>query len=98
MIGGRRRFGFYDHAVFVTYSMAFMSLLMGLLSVMAFLGAHGVIKAIASTIIPQIHIYRHLKVAYCLTRLGALVRTAIYVVFWFVITGIYLALLIAMNG
>jgi hypothetical protein len=91
---GDRRFRIYDHMVFVTYSMAFMSLLMTLLSVMGFLGAHAAIKSVMSTFIPPLHMYRQIKHAYALGWLSALVRTAFLAGFCLVITTIYLALLL----
>ena len=54
------RFGLYDHAVFATYSLTFMSLLM---IVLAVLGAIGVPGRLCSprSLIPPLHIYKQLK-------------------------------------
>ena len=82
-----RRFGLYDHAVFVTYSLSFMSLLV---IVLASLGAVGVpvwLLWTAATVIPPIHIYKQLKGAYSLGRVSGLIRTVLLVsfIFWLVV-------------
>ena len=71
-----RRFGFYDHAVFTTYSLTFMSLLTIATALLITVGASSgiVIVAFAAAIV---HIYKQLKGAYSLSRGGALVRTVI---------------------
>jgi hypothetical protein len=69
-----RRFGVYDHTVFVTYSLCFMTLLVVALSLWGWAGLPG--TALAATLIPPLHIYRQLKEGYSLTRTGALWRTA----------------------
>ncbi len=72
-----RRFGLYDHAIFATYSLTFMSLLTILL---ALLGATGVPREAlwtAAAIIPPIHIYKQMKGTYGLGRTSALIRTVL---------------------
>jgi len=98
LLVGKRRFRFYDHTVFVTYSMAFMSLLASLLTLFGIAGVHIAIIGVAGVIVPPIHIYRQLKAAYGLGRVGALMRTFVLVGFCFVIAGLYLVLLAAMIG
>ncbi|WEK41907.1 MAG: DUF3667 domain-containing protein [Candidatus Sphingomonas colombiensis] len=70
-----RRYGMYDHAVFTTYSLTFMTLLT---IALALLGAVGVPEWqlwTAAGIIPPIHIYKQLKGTYRLGRASGLVRT-----------------------
>ena len=78
----RRRHHLYDHAVFVTYSLSFMMMLV----VVAGLLVWGNAPVLASLLffVPPIHMYRQLKGAYQLGRLSALVRTAALVTFAFV--------------
>lgn len=74
----RRRFGLYDHAVFATYSLAFMSLLVVALAVVARFGpasAEGWVWAVLVVAAP-LHMFRQLKGTYLLTRAGAAWRTA----------------------
>ncbi|WP_423141923.1 DUF3667 domain-containing protein [Parablastomonas sp. CN1-191] len=68
-----RRFGIYDHTVFVTYSLCFMTLLVVVLSLWGWAGLPG--TAFAAVVIPPLHIYRELKEGYQLGRVGALWRT-----------------------
>ena len=68
-----RRFGLYDHTVFVTYSLAFMMLLVSALTVLSSLW-FGVL-AIGMTFIPPLHIYKHVKHTYAVSRFGAGWRT-----------------------
>jgi hypothetical protein len=71
----RRNVGMYDHAVFATYSLSFMSLLVITLAVLGAIGMPGGWLVLAAFVIPPLHIYKQLKGAYRLSRLGALWRT-----------------------
>lgn len=73
-----RRFRIYDHTVFVTYSLAFMMLLVIAMSLWAAAGLPGVGLA---ALYPPFHMYRDLKEAYGLSRFGALWRTASLLIF-----------------
>lgn len=93
-----RRFRFYDHTVFVTYSLAFMSLLGIVLMIFGFAGLPVAIIATAGTFIPPIHMYRQLKGAYGLGRFSALVRTILLVSFCFVTASLFFALLLGLGA
>lgn len=69
----------YDHAIFVTYSIAFMSLLFVLLSVLGTLGAPEALLVTGATAVPIIHLARHLKGTYGLSRRSAAWRLALLV-------------------
>jgi hypothetical protein len=71
----RRDLKMYDHAIFITYSLAFMSLLVVTLTVLGAIGAPTAVIALASMIIPPLHMYKQLKYAYLSGRVGALTRT-----------------------
>jgi len=73
-----RRFRLYDHTVFVTYSLAFMTILVSVATLLATAG----ITAVAPILlfIPPIHMYRQLRGAYGCGRFGALWRTIMLVV------------------
>ena len=71
----RRDLKMYDHAIFITYSLAFMSLLVVVLTVLGALGVHTAIIALSAMIIPPLHVYKQLKYAYLSGRVGALTRT-----------------------
>lgn len=90
-----RRFGLYDHTVFVTYSLCFMSLLVvaGLV-----LGSAGLNSASGLLwLIPPFHMYRQLKEAYGLGRGGALWRTTLLTVFAMVVVGLFSAVLVGVG-
>ncbi len=72
----RRRFKAYDHAIFVTYSLGFMSLLFVTLSLLGAAGLPTQALVLAGVLIPPLHIYKQLKYGYDLSRRGALWRTA----------------------
>ena len=70
----RRDIHLYDHAIFVTYSITFMMLLLILSSLAAAAGLSGAIWGTALVFIPPIHMYKQLRGAYGLSRFGACVR------------------------
>ncbi|HEU4705292.1 MAG TPA: DUF3667 domain-containing protein [Sphingomicrobium sp.] len=90
-----RRFRLYDHTVFVTYSLSFMTLLIigALLLGTAGLGS---IAALAF-VVPPIHMYLQLKGAYGLAPVAALWRTVLLVTFAFLAVLVYTLLLLALG-
>ena len=80
----RRRFGLYDHAVFVTFSLSFMMLLVIAISVAAGVGLGGDWIAWAMVLIPPAHMFAQLRGAYGLGRWGAAWRTMALLGFAFV--------------
>ena len=74
-----RRHRFYDHTVFVTYSLSFMSML----AVVAMLLGLAGLGSLAALLffVPPFHMYRQLKGAYGLGRASAVVRTSLLIVF-----------------
>lgn len=68
-----RRFRFYDHVVFVTYSIAFMTLFVVVLTALGWIGLGG-LEGIALAAVP-LHFFLQLKGSYRLTNAGALWRT-----------------------
>jgi hypothetical protein len=70
----RRDIYIYDHAIFVTYSISFVALLLILLSTGAAAGVSRDIWEPAMVFVPPIHLYRQLRDAYGVSRLGAWVR------------------------
>lgn len=74
-----RRFGLYDHLVFVTFSLSFMLLLLVLTRLMAAIGITGPFIPFLLMLYPPFHMYRQLRGAYRSSRIGALIRTTILV-------------------
>lgn len=94
----RRRYRAYDHAIFITYSIAFMSLLFIVVSVLAKLGVPGGVSASLLLLVPPIHIYRQLRGAYHLRRRSALWRLAALLFFITVITVIFAQIMLVVGA
>ena len=77
----RRDLHLFDHAVFVTYSISFMTLLMTACVLAIQMPALEAIGAFALVLYPPVHIYRQLRGAYALGRPGALLRSLLLVSF-----------------
>jgi hypothetical protein len=90
-----RRRKMYDHTVFVTYSLSFMMMLVIAGGLLVAAGA----TAIAGFLffVPPFHMYRHLKAAYQLGRLSALVRTIALVTFAFIAAGLFMTAAVALG-
>ena len=90
-----RRWRLYDHTVFVTYSLCFMSLLVvaGLV-----FGAVG-LTAMAGLLwlIPPFHMYRQLRGAYALGKASAIWRTLLLTLFAMIVVGLFSAALAGMG-
>ena len=93
----RRQYGAYDHTVFVTYSISFITLLMIALSVLAALGLPGGWFALALFVVPPLHMYRQLKEGYRLSRFSAAWRTILLSLFA-VLAALLFFLLLVMIG
>ena len=74
-----RRFRLYDHTVFVTYSLAFMMLLVVAMSLWSLTGLGGAMAVMF--LVPPIHMYRQLRGAYGLSRISAAWRTVLLCLF-----------------
>ena len=93
----RREFTAYDHTVFVTYSIAFMSLGVVALTILGWIGLPQGFIVLACLLIPPLHIYRQLKGAYGLTRWSAAWRTAALLVLSFAALMLFGLLLLAVG-
>ncbi len=93
-----RRFGMYDHLVFITYSISFMLLLAILLRLAAAAGVPGGWIAATLTFYPPFHMYRQLRGAYRSSRLGALLRTVLLLNFSMLTLTLFTAGLLALGA
>ena len=91
-----RRFHLYDHTVFVTYSLSFMLLLLGAASLAVLGGGVGGALVGALLLYAPFHIYRQLREAYGLTRLGAWWRTWFLTGFAFVALTLFAVAVVAL--
>ena len=93
----REEYGAYDHLIFVTYSIAFMSLGAIVLTLLQSLGSSGAIIGLAVTFIPPIHVYRQLRGAYELSRWSAIWRTLVLVMCAFAALALFVLLLLTLG-
>lgn len=91
----RREYRMYDHAIFVTYSIAFMSLLFALTMVLPAIGITTGLVTLAAMLYAAWHMYRQLKDAYLLSRRGALWRLPLLYGFACAALGLFAAILTA---
>ncbi len=91
-----RRFHFYDHTVFVTYSLCFMTLMSALAMVLGAVGAAAVSGFLMLT--PPLHMYRQLRGTYGVSRFGGLWRTVALGLFAFITLVLFLTAIAAESG
>ena len=94
----RRRFGAYDHAVFVTYSLSFMTLFFVTLTLLGMAGVGAVLLTLLTMTVPLLHIYQQLRGGYELSRFSALWRTMALSGIIFVILLLFLNLLLLLGA
>ncbi len=93
----RPEFHLFDHAVFVTYSLCFMLLLLVAMAIPMQFAATAGLAAWVLTIVPPVHMFRQLKGAYGLGWLGALWRTLAMTIFALIALIVFVIALIAMG-
>jgi hypothetical protein len=93
----RRQYKVYDHAIFVTYSLSFMTLLLAILSVAGAVGLPTTQRALAITLLPPLHMYAQLRGAYQLGRFGAIFRTFLLLTFASIALSIFALLLLLLG-
>ena len=93
----REQFTAYDHLVFVTYSIAFMSLLLLLYALLNSAGVVPNLLGVLFMLIPPLHMYRQLRGAYGLSRLSAAWRALALLFFATVALGLFGALLLLLG-
>ena len=93
----RRDHKAFDHLVFVTYSIAFMNLLLIAFVLLRAIGIAGPAVNLALVLIPPVHIYRQLRGAYRLGVFGAVWRTAALLTFAAAALILFLLLLLAIG-
>jgi hypothetical protein len=91
-----RQYGAYDHTVFVTYSITFMSMTLVAVALLQLVPGTGWLRS-AMIAIPPLHIYRQLRGAYELSRFSAIWRTVALLVFANVAIVLFLLLLVAIG-
>jgi hypothetical protein len=92
----RRRYNTYDHAVFVTYSLSFMMMLVVTGSLLVAVG----LSSLAGFLffLPPFHMYRHLKQSYELGRWSAIFRTVALVTFAIIAGALFMVTAVAIGA
>ena len=93
----KRRFGSYDHAIFVTYSLSFMTLLFIAASVLGLIGFPSGLITLSILVIPPIHLYKQLRGAYALRRFSAFWRLMVLSAFIWIVVGLFVQLLLLLG-
>ncbi|PXA98244.1 hypothetical protein DMC47_09575 [Nostoc sp. 3335mG] len=87
----------YDHTVFITYSIAFMSLLFIILTIASAIGVQAGWIMAAGLFVPPLHILRQMKQAYRLGWVSAVIRTVILCFGITLVVGIFLTILVTLG-
>ena len=90
----RRRHALYDHAIFVTYSIAFMMLLTIVLIVAHVVGVPDPTLRLAALVVPPVHMFAQLRGAYELRKRAAAWRTVALLTFAFTVLVAFIVLLL----
>ncbi len=93
----RRRFKLYDHAIFVTYSLAFMMLLATTVSVLVMIGAPKWMYENLIFFAPPVHIFFQLRGTYQLKWFSALWRTFALLIFITITLTLFCMLLLGLG-
>lgn len=95
----RRDVHLYDHAIFTTYSISFMMLLVMALAILATLMSNftGLIWGLGLSVAPA-HMYKQLRGAYGLSRAGAFVRLMLLMMSATIVLTIYFMLLLTIGA
>jgi Protein of unknown function (DUF3667) len=94
---GVRGHHFYDHAVFTTYSITFMCFLFVLASLAGWAGVSDNVIAPLAILVPPIHIYKQLRHAYRLTRLGTFLRMIPLMISIVIVASLFFLILLLMG-
>lgn len=90
----KRRFTAYDHAIFITYSLSFMTLLILVVTMLGIAGLHAAFLTLTLTLVPPVHMYKQLRGTYGLSRFSALWRLGMLTIFILVVLTLFLQLLL----
>jgi hypothetical protein len=89
-----RRFRMYDHTVFVTYSISFMTMLVVVASLGGYLGFAPLV--IAPLLYAPAHLYWHLRGTYGLSRFGAVWRLLVLSVVIYLVLALFILIMLAL--
>jgi hypothetical protein len=93
----KREYKLYDHAIFIIYSISFMSLLFIVLTLASAIGVAAKWLAVAGMVIPFVHIARQLRQAYRLRWWSAILRAVVLTWFISIVLGLFMLILVGMG-
>jgi len=94
----RRQFKAYDHAIFITYSLSFMSLLFIVMSILSTVPGGGDWAALLFFIAGPLHLYKQLRHAYGLSRFSAFWRFFVLLFFIQIVLVLFLQALLLLGA
>ena len=94
----KRRFRAYDHAIFITYSIAFMTLLILTVTLLALAGVAEAVWEAMLFFIPPIHMYKQLRGTYGLSRFSSFWRLCVLMIFIAIVLTLFLQLLLVLGA
>ena len=94
----KRRFKAYDHAIFITYSLSFVTLLFVVLSLFTLIPSLGWVALTAMLFVPPIHLYKQLRGAYSLSRFSAFWRLMALSLFIWIVIILFLQILVLLGA
>ncbi len=98
MFAWRRQFNAYDHAIFVTYSLSFMSLLFIAMSLLSLIPSGGNWALWLFVIAAPLHLYKQLRYAYGLSRFSAFWRFCVLFVCIQIVLVLFLQALLVLGA
>jgi len=94
----RRRFKGYDHAIFITYSLSFVTLLFVAASLLGQAGISAPLIVLGVGLIVPIHMYKQLRGAYSLSRFSAFWRLIVLSAFIWIIVLLFIQMLLVLGA
>lgn len=98
MFAWRRQFKAYDHAIFITYSLSFMSLLFIAMSILSTIPDGGGWAFLLFAVAGPLHLYKQLRGAYGLSRFSALWRFVALLFFIQIVLVLFLQALLLLGA
>jgi hypothetical protein len=98
MFAWRRQYKAYDHAIFITYSLSFMSLLFIVMSILSTIPGGGDWAALLFMIAAPLHLYKQLRHAYGLSRFSAFWRWCVLLLCIQIVLTLFLQVLLLLGA
>lgn len=98
MFAWRRQYKAYDHAIFITYSLSFMSLLFIVMSILSTIPEGSGWAFLLFVIAAPLHLYKQLRHAYGLSRFSAFWRFCVLLVCTQIVVVLFLQVLLLLGA